>query len=216
MEMFQERPLPLRCVLRLQRKTEEANTYILSTLPVWEKAVADGDLRSATIFTFMDQIFVYYESNKPFVLDEYLPEIGQYVHMWPSQETPRPYFPLIKYYQSLPMEAVKDWDLGDRAIPRLMISRMNIEKLQSYIYYHYLMQEEVPGYNGRYLGIWGSEDWCVLYDEKDPARPIDTDYQGKLTTKECPLETWQKCMNPHFNTWADGNIYQYGEILLHV
>lgn len=216
MELFQERPLPLRCVLRMQKKTAEADTYITSTLPTWEKAVADGALRSATIFTFMDQIFVYYESTKPFSLDDYLPEIAQYVYEWPSQETPHPYIPLIKYYQSLPMEEVRDWDTRERALPRLMISRMNLDKLQSYIYYHYLMQEEVPGYNGRYLGIWGSEDWCVLYEERDPERPIDTDYQGKLTTKECPLEKWQQYMNPHFNTWTDGTIYKYGEILLHV
>ncbi len=216
MERFKEQDLPLRGVLRMQVKEENTHAYIASCKPNWEKAVAEGKLRSATIFGFQDQLFVYYESTAVFRLEEYLPEISNYVQLWPGQENLRPYIPMVKLYQSLPMEEVRDWKRSEEVKPVLMISRMDIDKLQSYIYYHYLMQEEIPGHNGRYLGIWDSEDWCVLYNEKNPKRPIDTDYTGKLTTNLCPVDQWAAYMNPHFVRWPNGEIYQYGEILLHV
>ena len=216
MERFQERALPLRGVLRMQAKEPDVLSYIATCQPYWEKAVAEGKLRNGTVFALQDQIFVYYESTVPFHPEEYLPEIHKYVHMWPGQEKLRPYVPMIKAYQSLPMEEVRDWKRLDGTRPSLMVSRMKLDMLQSYTYFHYLMQEELPGYSGRYLGIWFNEDWCVLYNQKEPDTPIDTDYKGKLATKTCPVNQWTEHMVPHFYQWPDGQLYQRGEIILHV
>lgn len=216
MEHFPEKELPLRGVLRMQAKEPDTHSYIASCRYYWEKAVADGKLKSGAVFAFQDQIFVYYESTVPFHVEEYLPDIGNYVFLWPGQEKLRPYIPMVKLYQSLPMEEVRDWKRGEDTHPYLMISRMNLDLLQSYTYYHYMMQEELPGHNGRYLAIWDSEDWCVLYNEENPDRPIDTDYKGKLTTKQCPVEQWHEYMAPHFYKWPDGQLYQYAEMILHV
>lgn len=216
MVKIQERDLPLRCVLRMQKKSQEADKYIADCLPVWEKAVADGKLLSGTVFTLEDQIFVYYECTVPFCIEEYLPKIGEYVYLWPGQAKPRPYIPMVKLYQSIPMEEVRDWKRKKPVTPYLRVSRMDIDKLQSYIFYHYQLQEEEPGHNGRYLGIWDSEDWCVLYNEENSERPIDTDYQGKLSTHDCPISQWHEYMTPHFIFWPDGEKYHDADILLHV
>lgn len=216
MERFKERDLPLRGVLRMQAKEPDVLSYIATCQPYWEKAVAEGKLRNGTVFALQDQIFVYYESTVPFHLEEYLPEIDKYVYLWPGQEKLRPYVTMVKAYQSLPMEEVRDWKRLDGTRPSLMISRMKLDLLQSYIYYHYLMQEELPGYSGRYLGIWFNEDWCVLYNQQEPDTPIDTNYTGKLATKTCPVDQWTEHMVPHFYQWPDGQLYQRGEIILHV
>ncbi len=216
MERFQEKELPLRGVLRMQVKDPDAHAYIRSCRHHWEKAVAEGKLRSASVFGFQDHIFVYYEATVPFHLEEYLPDIGSYVHLWPGQEKLRPYIPMVKLYQSLPMEEVRDWKRSGDTHPYLTISRMKLDMLQSYTYYHYQMQEEMPGHNGRYLGIWDSEDWCVLYNEDKPDRPIDTDYKGKLTSNLCPVARWHEYMKPHFNPWPDGELYQRADMILHV
>ena len=216
MERFQEKDLPLRCVLRMQKKEPDTHCYIKSCLPLWEKAVADGKLRSGSVFVFQDQIFVYYESTVPFHIEEYLPDISNYVFLWPGQEKLRPYIPMVKLYQSLPMEEVRDWKRNGDTHPYLNISRMNLDLLQSYTYYHYQMQEEMPGHNGRYLAIWDSEDWCVLYNEDNTGGPIDTDYKGKLTSNLCPVRQWHEYMRPHFYRWPDGELYQRAEMILHV
>lgn len=216
MERFQEKDLPLRCVLRMQEKAPTARSYIASCQHIWEQAVADGRLINGSVFAFEDQLFVYYESVVPFQLEEYLPQISEHVFMWPGQEKLRPYIPMVKLYQSLPMEEVRDWNRIRDPQPTLRISRMKLDTLQSYTYYHYLLQEEYPGCNGRYLGIWDIEDWCVLYNEKKPEGPIDTDYKGKLTTKVCPASQWRQYMDPHFYLWPDGELYQQAELILHV
>lgn len=216
MEKFQEKDLPLRGMLRLQKKGPQADAYIASCKPIWEQAIADGKLRNGTVFAIEDQIFVYYESTVTFHLEEYLPEIADYVFQWPGQAELRSYVPMMKYYQSLPMEEVADWKRLPGTVPTLSVSRMDIDKLQSYIFYHYQLQESRPGGNGRYLGIWGSEDWCVLYNQKNPEQPVQTQYKGKTSSFDCPDGCWREYMVPHFYTWPDGELYQQAAILLHV
>lgn len=215
MEKFKEKDLPLRCVLRMQKKDSSADEYIKTCQPLWDKAATDGRLRSGSVFTYDDQIFVYFECREVFDIKEYLPEIDKYVYPWPGQEKPRPYIPMVKVYQSTPMEEVRDWKRPKATVPRLTISRMNIDTLQEYTFWHYLMQEEIPGHYGRYLAIWDIEDWCVLYFEEDNRREIDMDYKGKLTTHETPVDKWAEYMNPHFYPWPDGKLYQTATILIH-
>ena len=216
MARYQEKELPLRCTLRLQKKSSDTEAFIQGSLPLWQAAVKAGKLISGTVFALDDQIFVYYEARESFHLEEYLPGIEEYVFLWPGQDKLRPYVPMIKYYQSMPMEEVRDWNREENTIPRIMVNRMKLDKLQSYIYVHYLMQEEQPGRNGRFFSIWGSEDWCVLYNQDNPKRPIDTDYQGQLTTHNLPEERLVEYMMPHFHYWEDGKLQQQAEILLHV
>jgi len=215
MERFKEKALPLRCVLRMQKKDSSADEYIRTCQPLWDKAVEEGRLRSGTVFTYDDQIFVYFECRKEFDIYDYLPEIDKYVYSWPGQEKPRPFIPMVKIYQSSPMEGVRDWKRPKKTVPRLTISRMNIDTLQEYTFWHYMMQEEMPGYNGRYLAIWDIEDWCVLYNEDEEKKEIDMDYEGKLKTKNTPADEWTDYMIPHFYPWPDGKLYQNGIILVH-
>lgn len=215
MERFKERDLPLRCVLRMQKKDSSADEYIKSCQPLWDKAAKEGKLRSGTVFTYDDQIFVYFECREVFDIYEYLPDIDKYVYSWPGQEKPRPFIPMVKVYQSSPMEEVRDWKRPKKVTPRLTISRMKLDTLQEYTFWHYLLQEERPGYNGRYLAIWDIEDWCVLYNEDEEIKEIDMDYAGKLDTDNAPVDDWTAYMIPHFYTWPDGKLYQNGVILVH-
>ena len=207
----------LRGFLRLQMKNDEAVKYIKSCKPNFKKALKDGKLQSVTVFTLDKQIFLYYESNATFEINDYLPEISSFVEMWPGQNELRPYVNMVKCYQSAPMETVPDWKearIGHK--PYVSISRMKLEKLDSYIFYHYQLQEEKPGDNGRYMAIWGNEEWFVLYGREGLDDIYASDYKGKLDTQNTP-ENWRETMLPHFYTWnKKGDVYRNGKIILHV
>ena len=89
MERFKEKECPLRCVLHMQKKNSAADEYIKTCRPLWDKAVEDGKLCSGTVFTYDDQIFVYFECREVF-------DIDKYVYRWPGQEKPRPFIPMVK------------------------------------------------------------------------------------------------------------------------
>lgn len=209
--------LELRGVLRLQMKNDDAVKYIKSCRSNFRKAIKKDRLQCVTVFVLGDQIFLYYESNVPFEISDYLPEISEYVYMWPGQSELRPYVSMVKYFQSVPMEAVPDWKEARKGRkPYLSISRMKLDKLSSYIFYHYALQEEQPGSNGRYVAIWGNEEWCVLYGIKNSWDKYESEYVGKLDSKNVP-EKWRDTMVPHFNRWpVSDRIYRQGKIILNV
>ena len=209
--------LALRGTLRLQMKDTEAVKYIKSCKSAFKKALKEGKLQCVNVFTLDKQIFLYYESKVPFEINDYLPEISNFVEMWPGQKELRPYVPMTLYYQSTPMETVPDWKearIGHK--PYISISRMKIEKLESYIFYHYQLQEEKPGDNGRYLAIWGNEEWCILYGREGIDSKYNAEYKGKLDTANTP-KNWRDTMLPHFYEWnRKGDVYRNGKLILSI
>ena len=81
------------------------------------------------------------------------------------------------------------------------LARLKPELYCSYVYYHFLRQEEQPhGFNKYYI-IGAHENLIFSYQEW-PAT-IDTPKpQGSMTTDLTP-RNWQELMHQHFELWTD-------------
>jgi hypothetical protein len=96
------------------------------------------------------------------------------------------------------------WVLG-RENPKgvFKISRLKHDKISSYIFHHYRLQEEYRGERPKYgiIGIDG--DLLAMYME-EPVIKCDPMISGKLDTNDSPRKEWGSIMDKHFSmSWQN-------------
>lgn len=81
------------------------------------------------------------------------------------------------------------------------LARLKPEMYCSYVYYHFLRQEEQPhGFNKYY--IIGAHEYLIFSYQEWPST-IDTPKpRGSMTTNLTP-SNWQELMHQHFDLWVD-------------
>ncbi len=166
--------------------------------------VAAGELMTASAFRYRTHIFVYYESlGAPLPPESVFGDLSDVLAQWPGDTAPRCFVPMMDIFHcGEPLDA-EYWrrkrpvELYDGKVIRLQP-----EKVASYIFYHYQLQEEQPGSFDKYCVIAIHENLMFFYMEKPfvletPPKP------GALSTKNTP-EQWQELMALHFAPWPDG------------
>ena len=81
------------------------------------------------------------------------------------------------------------------------VVRLRPEKVSSYIFYHYQLQEERPGSGNKYGLIGLHEDLLFFYQER-PSVEEKTPAPPSLNTSNTP-PNWPELMNQHFAPWPD-------------
>ena len=76
--------------------------------------------------------------------------------------------------------------------------RLLHDKISSYIYYHYQLQEELPGDGNRYGIIFLYRDSLIFYSETPHEQETEPHAPG-LPTHDSPRAIWSEVMAPHFN-----------------
>ena len=196
------------------------DSAVLDFIPTMEENIKDllraGKLFTATVFSFdYDNLFVYFECvDEPLSPLDLLPGIEKYMNEWPGEAQKRWFVPMIDVYHSIQPEGdeVEHWHRKVHATPKGQMSVMNLEKLSSYTFFHFQLQEEKPASNGKHLSIWSSENVALLYGET-PDEGLKNPHKGILDTQNTP-GGWAALMRPHFVIRPDGEIYHAATVLL--
>lgn len=117
------------------------------------------------------------------------------------------------YHYSKPLRA-EQWNRKlENKRPYLRFGRLNRDKIPSYIYLHYQLQEEKPGDGNRYGVIFMFRDYLFFYSEMPMEKETDPP-APTLFTNQCHRETWGWVIPPHFkNEWVEIFPTQYTEFI---
>lgn len=152
------------------------------------------------IFKFEDKCFMYVETQKEELNLNLLPHKG--LKMFPNGNYWE-YMPNV-YLTSVP-KSVEHWNRNRGNTQQLRINRLKYEKVSSYIFNHYRLQEEKWD-KGRekYDSIFIYGTTLVYYTE--PPRIFDDEpYDNLLNTQDTPHEEWHNLMGEHFNPFENYN-----------
>jgi hypothetical protein len=195
-----------RQMYRAQARLGQAAMCVerLRTLAVTIRDRVDsGRLLTCSVFHWGETFLFYYEAIREScdpadlfsgVYDLFLP--------WPGDVHERFLVPLTDIFHCVEPLDLNHWR---RKQPperiHAQVARLRPEMVGSYIFYHYQLQEEVPGSFDKYCLIGIHEDLLFFYLEhpfvvEPPPAP------GKLATRNSP-KNWQEVMNPHFVYWED-------------
>lgn len=144
-------------------------------------------------------IFLYYESQKADLMPEAVAE-GP-MRAYPDGSCWRRMPEIFHYSRPLSAEHWRRKIPGKT--PEFRVNYIQLEKIASYIYYHYQYQEEMPGDGDKYGAIFISGNMLVMYLEH-PAEQETERYAGSLETHNTPHAQWGAVMDAHFLPWENG------------
>lgn len=158
-----------------------------------------------SLFRFEDMLAVYYES-----MDRELDLEGALAALTPClldivQGSGRKWRMMWELFHYSPWRGEAQWrrkQLGKRGIMR--VNRLKPELFSSYVFHHYQLQEERPGFGDQYGLICFDDGLMCFYMENPEERETDP-LPGALDTHNAPLERWQELMGRHFVPWPDTN-----------
>lgn len=168
-----------------------------------ERMISDGKILTLCISTWETHVFLYYEcQGKRPEPDEIFEGAEEYLEVWPGEEEKRFWVPMIDIFHYNAPASLEQWS---RKTPvtrwPMRIARLKPEMVCSYIFYHYQLQEEKPGYGSKY-GIIAIHENLLFFYIEEPYVEEGSPYQGKLQTANSP-EEWGAVMDPHFINWPE-------------
>jgi len=86
------------------------------------------------------------------------------------------------------------------------IAFLRPEKVSSYVYYHYQLQEERAFGGGKYESIYLLGTMLFQYKEWPVVEEVPP-FPGRLTTRGTPADWTEARMDEHFDPWPDGYLY---------
>ncbi|MBC8079893.1 MAG: hypothetical protein H7X86_06085, partial [Gorillibacterium sp.] len=142
-------------------------------------------------------LFCYLEAEE--VIDFSGVKIAEYLEAWPGEDHPRYYVPLLDIFHDNKPNASFPWRQGPGPSERVgAIARLRPEMFSRYVYYHYQLQEEKPGYFSKYYLIGSHEKYLFSYEELPSIG--STAPTGLLSTRNTP-DNWAELMDPLFEVW---------------
>lgn len=161
----------------------------------------DGEIKKGEndlihLFTFEDKAFMYVETeNENFNADNVCSKgLVAYPDGTFWQEMPN------VYLTSVPLSR-EHWARKNETKPCLRINRLKYEKVSSYIFNHYRMQEEKWDHDReKYDAIFILGTTLVYYAEQ-PRLADEEPYANSLSTQDTPWDTWASLMTEHFKPW---------------
>lgn len=158
---------------------------------------------SLSVMCWKQRVFLYYETRDCSTLapDDIFINMEQYLEKWPGEAKKRLWVPMFDiFHYNRPVDD-EEWMRHTPSEPFGMMMRIRPEKLSSYIFYHYQMQEETPGMGNKYGIICMHENLLFHYLER-PDIDSKLCFKGKLTTNNTP-SNWGELMDEHFAPWED-------------
>lgn len=170
------------------------------------KAVMASRLRAegasaCSVFGYNRVLFVYGEADDPFAGFRWEPELASRLEPWPdAQGGTEDSFPMTDIFSYGRPEELGAWRpdyVPEKRIGRL--ARLKPEMVASYVYYHYMRQEAMPGTGNRTFVIGYTAPYIFLYQEYPVViRPLPP----RMDARAVPAD-WQQAMEPHFDPWSD-------------
>lgn len=142
-----------------------------------------------------NRVYLYVESNEKEVLPETLVR-GEFIQ-YPNGKNWERASEIFHY--SVPVSE-EQWKRKMDKTPLFRLNKLKPEKISSYIYYHYQLQEENLGRGDRYGVIYIVGDELIFYQET-PKESETVKMQGLLSTSNSPKEEWGDLMNEHFQAY---------------
>ena len=161
-----------------------------------------GTLWTLSLYRFGPQLFLYHEACGGAQPRELLPSLEPALLEWPSdQGRPRTWANMTPVYlAAMPPADAAPWREPDAARhPRGMLLRLKPDMVSSYVYWHYLRQEEARWVENKHVAIALHENFLFYYDELPP---IAASRRGAFHTRRTPAD-WDALMEPHFLYWED-------------
>ena len=156
----------------------------------------------ATVHAFRDTMFLYSEREgddpEP---DGWLSELSPLLERISLDGKSDRFARMIDiFHYHVPVEG-EPWRCGDVGAPWIRIARIYPDKMASYAFYHWQLQEERPGDGPKHGLIAAYGNMLYFYMER-PFVKEPTSYAGILNTRNTP-DRWHDLMNPHFIPWED-------------
>lgn len=163
-------------------------------------------LTITTMALFQHQHMLYGYAESPHLLDTHAlmdAALGDVLVRIPTSRGMRVSIDLPDiYHDGMPGDG-PHWRAPDYTPQRRVgsLARLKPDMYCSYVYYHFLRQEEQPhGFNKYYI-IGAHENLIFSYQEWPST--VDTPKpQGSMTTNLTPTN-WQELMHQHFDLWTD-------------
>lgn len=169
-----------------------------------EKRQNDGLLLSTGFYTWERNLFWYAECvEAPISPLSVFGELTPHLETWPGEEMPRVWIPMVEVFHFDEPQSMEHWRRPMPIEKRLgKIARLRPEKIASYTYFHYQLQEEqaFPGEKFKFITI--HENLLFMYDEV-PAVVGSPGHKGKLDTKNTPQDWASARMDQHFIPWDE-------------
>ena len=144
-------------------------------------------------------VYMYVESNDPGVNPEDL-VVGDLLPYPDGRKWDRA---IDIYHYSTPLNAEQWRRKAENKKPYVRLNKLRPEKISSYIFFHYQLQEERPGDGERYGVIYLYGDTLIFYQENPFERETEK-LPGLLQTDLSPLDRWNELMEEHFaDTWRE-------------
>jgi len=157
-----------------------------------------------SLFRWEAMLFLYVESAGSSVSPEdLLGDLDGSLQTWPSGSSDvRHWVPMMDIFHYSQPQDVDHWRRKTVVeMPFGSVVRLRPEKVSSYIFYHYQLQEERPGTGNKYGLIGLHEDVLFFYQER-PSVSEETPAQPSLKTSNTP-PNWPELMSQHFAPWPD-------------
>lgn len=191
----------------------EFNRIVKDSTEKLQRDWAAAGLVNAAVFTCNLYVCVYAEEVQEGVTPiwDWPVSFDRYLEKWPtepdqqvnaSESLHRLAIPMIDVFHDGMPESAESWRGSHPVEERIgSIARLKPEMVSSYIYYHYLKQEETPNsFNQTYLiGLQGR---LIFSYHELPARVNPAKRQGLLSTQQAPAN-WHEVMFPHFDLWEE-------------
>ena len=192
----------IRCVYRAECKP---NTDVTAGVERVQKLGDQEDsLLTASLFQWQSSLFIYAETaGMAFSVEDELGDLAGCLKAWPGGLSDVRYWvPMMDIFHYSKPQGVDHWRRKTPVEkPFARVIRLRPEKVSSYIFYHYQLQEERPGRGDKYGLITIHEDLLFFYQEQ-PRIKEDTPAQPTLETSNTP-SNWAELMSQHFAPWSD-------------
>ena len=160
-------------------------------------------LTTLCLFARERDLFIYAECADPIWTPERLLEsAAELLEPWPGAEKPRRWIPMMDIFHYQRCVAVERWQRREPPVNRWgRVVRLRPEKVSSYIFYHYQMQEE-ESKNDSIFGTIGIHENLLFFYTEEPNFVTGPFYRRVLETHNTPRD-WAGTMEPHFAPWPD-------------
>lgn len=204
-----------RCLYHAKCKEHQLDSFkhqLKNASAHFKQLVDEKRMLTLSLFEWESHIFMYYECiNESIAPEQLIHDAEQYFEPYPGETAndsgARCFMPMYDIFHYNQPRDEAHWRRTKTCRPFAQIVRIKPEKVSSYIYYHYQLQEEHPGCGDKY-GIIGIDRNLLFYYQEDPKTREEAWYKGSLATSNSPREQWQVLMEQHFLEWDSGEFWK--------
>jgi hypothetical protein len=168
-----------------------------------ERLLNDKSINAISLFRFGKIIALYYESSdKEPDVESLLKDVSDNLCCI-SEESHKIWTRMWELFHFSSYVNPEQWERTLENKQGIMrVNRLKYDTFSSYVYYHYQLQEEHPGFGDKY-GIICFDDGLMCFYLEEPTEIEKSPARGKLSTDNSPLERWNELMGQHFIPWED-------------